>query len=359
MYVMPDTMGHDGQGINCMAMVDDQIYTGGRDGVLFAWRGQQGASGDFQLVQDSRVQMSSSVSSIFYEPSSRWLFCGLWDGSIHAFCKEPQMQEILKGGHRRSITSLIVHSGVVVSGSHEGIVRLWTRNEQMRQFQMHGNPLTNPSGPVSALRVVGDGLWVGGQTGITCFDLNTLQPRGTLQSAHAVTGMVELDGHMIATYANGDIKIFDAAGGEKYVHLSRGEHTTNTSVAMMTHPIENKKMLLCGQRYGYTTAYDLPDFRPRGSWCCKNGSDIRGIVDVQSAGMFVTAGSHSDVFVWKWGAQPQQAAGPSFSPVVANPFAPATQVPFAAAAQPCGGCMGAPGTAPCGGFFGAGGDMMG
>jgi len=36
------------------------------------------------------IAMSSSVCSLFYEPASRWLFCGLWGGEIQAFCKEPK-----------------------------------------------------------------------------------------------------------------------------------------------------------------------------------------------------------------------------------------------------------------------------
>jgi hypothetical protein len=162
--------------------------------------------------------------------------------------------------------------------------------------------------------------------------------------------MVVLDGHMLATYRNGDVKIFDPTGGEKYLHPSRGDHTSNTAVAVMTHPIDNKQMLLCGQQYGYITAYDLPDFRPRGSWCCKNGSDIRAIADVQSGGMLVTGGAHADVMMWKWGASQQGMPSSVAAPVVANPFA--------GAPQPCGGFMGAPapGSAPA---FGGGGCLFG
>lgn len=358
-YCMPDTEGHDLGGVNCMAMVDDKVYTGGKDGCLFVWQGRPGAGGDFQLVQDNQpIVMPSSICSLCYDPSSKWLFCGLWDGNIQAYCKDPPAEERLMG-HRRSVSSIIVHSGVVVSGSNDGTIRLWTRNQQARRFQMHGQAMNNPSGPVNAVRILGDGLWAGGMTGITCFDLNTLQPRGTIPSQHPVASLLELDGHMLATYRNGDVKIFDAAGNEKYLHPSRGEHTSNQGACIMTHPLDGKPMLLCGQQLGYVTAYDLPDFRPRGSWACKHNSDVRAILDVKAGGLFLTAGGHSDVMVWKWGAggaTAHHAPGPGGVGAfrAASPFAPAGGMGMGMAPQAA-----SPFGAPAAGYGVAGDGMMG
>eukprot|EP00928_Gymnodinium_smaydae_P070762 TRINITY_DN54534_c0_g1_i1.p1 TRINITY_DN54534_c0_g1~~TRINITY_DN54534_c0_g1_i1.p1 ORF type:complete len:394 (+),score=69.87 TRINITY_DN54534_c0_g1_i1:138-1319(+) len=343
LYNMPETMGHDHGGINCMTMGDGKVYTGGRDGCLMVWRGQEVPGSGFQLIQEGQpIVLGSSVCSLHYDPGSKWLFCGLWDGDIQAYCKEPPMECRMKG-HRRSVASLTLHSSVLVSGSNDGTVRLWTWNAAGHRFECHGQPMTNPSGAVNVVRVLGDGLWVGAQTGITCFDLNTLQPRGTIASQHPVTAMIELDGFMIATYRNGDVKIFDAAGGEKYCHPSQGEHTSNTSATVMTHPVENKQMLLCGQTMGYVTAYDLPDFRPRGSWVCKHNSDVKALLDVKANGLFVTGGLHSDVMVWAWGK-----SGGASAPV-ASPFAAGAAAPLQQAASPFGG--GAPGGVP-------GGDLM-
>lgn len=344
-YSMPATMGHS-DGINCMTMVDDRVYTGGRDNQLFIWRGAPGPGGTFELVQDMQpVALGSSVTSLVYEPATKWLFCGLWSGAIQAFCKEPIVSDSLLG-HRRSVSSLTVHSSVVISGSNDGTVRLWTRNPQTGRYQAHGQALNNPTGAVTSVRVLNDGLWVAGQNGITCFDLSTLQPRGTVASTHQVTGLLECTGYMLATFYNGDIKIYDAGGTETFNLPSRGEHTSNTAVELMTHPIANKPILLCGQQYGYVTAYDLPDFRPRGSFVCKHNSDVKAIVDAKFGGMFLTGGAHGDVMVWQWGAP---GIGATTVPTVANPFASAVaQVassPFAApalgglgACGPCGAC---------------------
>ena len=43
-----------------------------------------------RLVQDCpEIRLGSSITSLCYEASSTWLFCGLWSGAIRAFCKQP------------------------------------------------------------------------------------------------------------------------------------------------------------------------------------------------------------------------------------------------------------------------------
>eukprot|EP00933_Yihiella_yeosuensis_P055313 TRINITY_DN54044_c0_g1_i1.p1 TRINITY_DN54044_c0_g1~~TRINITY_DN54044_c0_g1_i1.p1 ORF type:complete len:392 (+),score=51.01 TRINITY_DN54044_c0_g1_i1:80-1255(+) len=325
LYYMPHNMGHNGC-VQCIAMADDgKIYTGGRDESLFVWKAQGTPQTGLSLVQDCPpIALGSGVTALLYEPNSRWLFCGLWSGEIRAFCKDPVKDERLQG-HRRSVTCLCVHSSVLISGSNDGTVRLWTANPQTGGFQCHGQPLQSPTGAVSSIKVLGDALWVGSANGITCFDLNSLQPRGTINSVEQVTGLIECQGFMAATFRNGAVKIYDSSGGEIFSRPPMGEHTSNTAVELMTHPIANKPMLLCGQQYGYVTAYDLPEFKPRGSFVCKDGSDIKAILDVKSGGMFLTAGFHGDIVVWMWttpganqgggfGAQPQQAAPSPFAP---------------------------------------------
>mmetsp|Transcript_17144 Transcript_17144/g.36806 ORF Transcript_17144/g.36806 Transcript_17144/m.36806 type:complete len:380 (+) Transcript_17144:171-1310(+) len=333
LWSMPDTMGHS-DGINCMVLVEDRIYTGGRDGNLFIWRGNQTPQGGFELVQDAPpIALNDSVTSLHYDPASKWLFCGLWGGTVVAYCKDPMAEERLTG-HRRSVASIALHSGVLISGSNDGTVRLWTRPQG--RWQMHGQPLNNPSGAVTVVKVVNNALWVAAQNGITCFDLETLNARGTIAANFQVTGLLDCDGYCLATYRNGDIKVFDGTGNETFNFPSRGEHTSNTAVGLMTHPVANKPMLMCGQQFGYVTAYDLPDFKPRGSFVCKTNSDVKAILDVKFGGLFLTGGVHGDIMVWQWG-QPSAGA--------------ATTSPFvqAAAAQNAQGAFGVP---PNGGMMG-------
>lgn len=365
-YNMPQHMGHDG-GVNCMTTVDDRVYTGGRDGQLFVWRGVPGPGGGFELVQDAApIDLGSSVMSMCYDATSRWLFCGLWDGEIQAYCKDPMVQDRLPG-HRLSVTALIVHSGVLVSASHDATVQCWTLNPQNGRYHPHGQPLQNPTGAITQTCIVDGSLWVAGQNGITCFDLASLQAKGTIPSTHQVTGLVDCQGFMVAAMRNGDLKVYDTLGNEKFNLPSRGEHTSNIALDIMMHPKENKPMILCGQQQGYVTAYDLPDFRPRGSFVCKQNSDIKAILDLKSGGLFMTGGAHGDIMVWQWttpsGPQMAQQA-----PVASNPFAAAGQPQAAMASSPfavapgggCGAgmpCGGAPcGAPPPGGGFG--GDLM-
>lgn len=347
-FTMPATMGHEG-GVNCMIMVDDRVYTGGRDCRLYVWRGVQGPGGGFELVQDAPpIELGANVTAMFYDPTTRWLFCGLWSGEIQAYCKDPVVQDRLPG-HRRSVTSVLVHSSVLITGSNDGTVRLWTLNPQTCRYQGHGEAINNPTGAITAIRVVNGGLWVAAQNGITSFDLGTLQPRGTIPSTHQVTGLVDCDSFVLATLRNGDVKVYDGSGTETFNLPSRGEHTSNTACELIAHPATNKPMLLCGQQYGYITAYDLPDFRPRGSFVCKQNSDVKAILNLQVGGMFMTGGTHGDVMVWQWGAtaapQPQMASSPFAA------AAPQASSPFAAPGGFPGG--------PCGGGCGGGGAMMG
>lgn len=355
LWNMPTTMGH-ASAVQCMSMVDDKVYTGGRDSALLMWRGNKGQRpGEFELVQDGQgITLASSPTCMLYEPASKWLFLGCWRGEVQAYCKDP-MKECRLEGHRQCVSSIAIHSSVVISGSADATVRLWTPNQQAGTFQACGQPLQNPSGPVNVVKVFNDSLWAGGEQGITCFDLNTLQAKGTIPSPAGVSSMFDMQGYMLVAYKNGEVKIFDAAGAQTYLHPPTGEHTTNTAVEIMTHPYENKPMLLCGQQFGYVTAYDLPDFRPRGTLCAKNQSDIRSIVDVKADGMFLTAGQHGDIMVWQWQQGGSGGIGASNGPVASNPFAPAGG----------GAAMGAPAMAanpfapsPGAGGFGMGNGMM-
>lgn len=349
LYSMPHNMGH-ASAVQCMAMVDDKVYTGGRDNQLFMWRGKKDPGRDFELAEDMPpITLSSSINTMLYDPSSKWLFLGLWRGEIQGFCRDPVMDCRLEG-HRKCVSSLAIHSSVVISGSQDSTVQLWTPNPQAGRFQACGQPLTNPSGPVNSVKVFNDGLWVGGESGITCFDLGTLQAKGTIPAVAGVASMLDFQGYMLVAFKNGEVKIFDGTGAQTYLHPPQGEHTTNTAVELMMHPFANKPMLLCGQEFGYVTAYDLPDFRPRGTFISRDQSHVRSIVDVKADGMFLTAGQYGDIMVWQWQQGPSAGPGGGGNVSVAsNPFAPSGAAgmgaapvasnPFAAGGAPPGGGM--------------------
>lgn len=48
-----------------------------------------------------------------------------------------------------------------------------------------------------------------------------------------------------------------------------------------------------------TTVYDVPDFRPRGTFTTGYDGDVTAIVDMGN-GIFITCGLAGDVVIWRW-----------------------------------------------------------
>ena len=96
------------------------------------------------------------------------------------------------------------------------------------------------------------------------------------------------------------VKVFDGTGAERHSHGPVGEHTTNTAVALLQHPHDGVMILLCGQELGYVTAYEVPEFRPRGTFTTGYQGDVTAIVDMGASGMFATCSFSGDVHLWQW-----------------------------------------------------------
>jgi len=295
---MPDTQGHD-DGIFTAIMMGDRVCTGGKDGRLMVWMGQRSNTGSNTLVEDNEVDFGSGVTSLLFHAESKWLFCGLFNGDIRAFRQEPAAETRLTG-HREPVTCMLVHESVLVSGSHDGSVRAWQYDTAGNSFQCVAT-IASPLGQVFKILVHPSGnLWVGSQRGITCVNLQSLQPVGNVESPSRVVAMLLYQSSIIVAFANGTIKVYDATGNEQFSHGPLGEHTTNTSVAMMRIPNKGKDVLLCGQELGYVTAYDIPDFKPRGSFSTGYDGEVMTILDLGADGLFVTCGFSGDVVIWRW-----------------------------------------------------------
>jgi len=186
---------------------------------------------------------------LLFHPESKWLFCGTASGSIKAYRQEPIAEAELTG-HTAAVTSLLVHEAVLLSGSEDGTVRAW-KHDAASGFVCAAT-VQSTLGPVHALLVQKlGGMWVGCQRGITCVDLVSLQAVGSIESPARVVGLEQYLDCVIAAYADGVVRIFDATGSENFKHGPLGEHTTNTAIALQRHPQEGKDILLCGQELGY------------------------------------------------------------------------------------------------------------
>jgi len=296
---MSDHMGHT-DGIYASIVMGDRVCTGGRDGRLLLWRGGTSPqSGNLCFVEDNAVDLPAGVSSLLYHAESKWLFCGLMNGLIKAFRQEPHAEAMLTG-HGEAVTSMLVHESVLLSGSHDGTIRAWQYDPASSGFRCAAT-VACPLGEVFKLHLqLPTGLWVGAQRGISCVDLQTMQPKGNIEAPARVVGLLSYQECVIAAFANGVVKVFDAVGKEQFSHGPLGEHTTNTAIAMMRVPRDGKDVLLCAQEFGYVTVYDVPDFNPRGTFTTGYDGEVMAIVDMGSGGIFVTCGLSGDVVIWRW-----------------------------------------------------------
>mmetsp|Transcript_136109 Transcript_136109/g.261478 ORF Transcript_136109/g.261478 Transcript_136109/m.261478 type:complete len:450 (+) Transcript_136109:107-1456(+) len=300
LWSMPDDKGHD-DGIHAGIAMGDRLCTAGRDQRLLLWRGESDPQkpGGVILALDNEVAFPAAVTALLFHAASKWLFCGLASGAIRAFRQEPLAQADM-AGHTAAITKMLVHEAILLSGSEDGFVRAWSHDASSGGFQCAAS-IQIPTGPVYALHVqVPGGIWAGAARGISCIDLGTLQPVGNIESPARVVELLSYKDCVLAAYADGVIKVFDAAGAEKFKHGPLGEHVTNYSLVLMQHPHAKKDVLLCGQEFGYITAYDIPEFRPRGTFSTGYEGEVTAIVDMGANGLFVTCGLSGDVILWRW-----------------------------------------------------------
>jgi len=296
-WSMPSNQGHE-DGIDTAILMGEQLCTGGRDAQLMVWSGQTTSYG-LSLVKDNDVRLPAAVTALFYHAESKWLFCGLSTGQIQAYRQQPPAQALLVG-HTATVTSLLVHQMILLSGSSDASIRAWRYQEANGSFECV-TTVQSPLGEVLCIHLqLPGGLWVGAQRGISCVSLETMQPVGNIECPAPVVKLLPYEGSVVVALANGVVKVFDAAGNQQFTHGPLGDHVTNTSAVLMQHPIAGKTLLICGQEFGYATAYEFPDFRPRGSFRTGFDGPVTSIVDMGAGGVFVTCGLSGDVVIWRW-----------------------------------------------------------
>lgn len=252
------------------------------------------------MKQENEVSFSAGVSALLFHAASKWFFCGLLDGLIKAYRQDPVAEANLQG-HTGAVAALLLHEDVLLSGSEDCSVCACKYDAACGAFQC-ATTVASTVGPVFALHVdmTSAGLWVGGHQGISCVSLQTMQSSGSIASPAQVVALLPYESCVIAAYGDGVVKVFDAGGKEQFSHGPVGEHTTNTAVTIMRHPVAGKMLLLCGQELGYITAYDLPEFRPRGTFSTGYQGDVTAIVDMGADGLFFTCSFSGDVILWRW-----------------------------------------------------------
>jgi len=278
--------------------VGDRICTGCRDGRLVFWSGTV-LHGSLALVQESVVGLEACATAMLYHAASKWIFCGLSSGQIKAYRREPPADYTLVG-HTAAVSTFVIHEAILLSGDQDSCIRLWRHSETSAGFECVATVRSEAGGVTALLVQMPENLWVGGQSGINCLRLQRMESAGTLASAERVVSLLSFESYVLAAYGNGAVKAFNAAGVETFCHGPAVEHSSNTVMTTMRHPGSGKAMLLCGQKRGLVAVYDLPEFRPRGTFSTGYEGDVTAIVDLDQDGLFATCGLSGDVVLWRW-----------------------------------------------------------
>ncbi|CAJ1348765.1 unnamed protein product [Effrenium voratum] len=174
-----------------VVMAADCIYTASRDKTLKRWKVCTTA-GAFELKPELEVPLGEVCWCLI--SAGDWLFCGLGDGNIKGFMKNGQ--EAVLRGHAKRVSSLITHQHVLLSGASDGSVRCWQLNAHTSTFECTHSISEGISGSVTSLAVLGEGLWVGGTSGVALVELASLRVVKQLEPRKYVSGLLQFEGHM-------------------------------------------------------------------------------------------------------------------------------------------------------------------
>lgn len=274
----------------------------------------------FRLDQDKDIDMGTFISAMTFE--SPWLVVGLGNGALKAFNQDSKAEHpALNVVHTGQVNALVLKevngAACLLSAAEDGTFAIHTfRDGAFAQAtQASLATMGGASGPIKALQVLGTSLWLGAKTGVSVIDLQTLTVKGTVPVNPELRDMVTYEEggvpFCILALVNGGILILDSAGNPVFQRGPAGDHTSNTSISLVFHHVDQKFMLICGQDYGYCTAYDLPAFTPRGSFRVHEGSNITHLKEIrpggQPQGLFVVGGATGDVSLWQFGHPPDDS----------------------------------------------------
>eukprot|EP00397_Hematodinium_sp_SG-2012_P035059 GEMP01037670.1.p1 GENE.GEMP01037670.1~~GEMP01037670.1.p1 ORF type:complete len:516 (+),score=58.43 GEMP01037670.1:135-1550(+) len=289
--------------VDALAMFNDKLVSASSDKTAIIWKGNAGGPYGLSLVKDNQLKFRIGCNSLYFEPSAQMLFCGLNNGEIKCFQASPP-REMLLVGHQKAVTCQTSQptpngEGVLITGSLDGTIRFWVFNQSASCFNCT-HQLESHCGPVCSIQVLGECLWVGGERGMSCLNLLSLQLVGKIDCSSPMCGpFILFENYIIASFKDGSVGIYDQQGNEMYMQSAQGEHQSNTAVGLVKHP-SGVPLILCGQRGGFVTAYELPSFKPRGSFKGVDGSDVTSILDLGLDGMCVVGGDYGDLTIWQW-----------------------------------------------------------
>ncbi|CAJ1407813.1 unnamed protein product [Effrenium voratum] len=278
-----------GSSIQAMVMTEQGIYTVSQDKTMKRWKPTRNGS-VFELVPEVSVPLPDSGHSLLF--SNGWLFCGLWDGQIQAFAQDGT-QSVLKG-HSKRVTTLLVHQGVLMTGSADKELRLWQMDSAAKTFNCTHTIEESLPGPINKIHVLGGHLFVGGHYGLAMLDLASLKVTKLLPPTKSVTDILEFQGHVIVAYSEGVIRIFDAEG-----NLKTESKALDAGPILKLAGLDSGPRVLCGHAHGQVSTIQLPSFEFKTEFQALPGHKVDSLLCAGHDGIFLIGSQDGSLQLWQ------------------------------------------------------------
>jgi len=274
--------------IMSIVLADDFIYTASRDKTLKRWKPGKNAANRFELTVDVVVQLGDLCCSMVYV--GEWLFCGLGAGTIRGYAKSGKEADLR--GHTKRVSALVVHQGVLVSGSSDMTVRVWQAGEPGPFTCTHKIDEGVP-GACTALCPLGTNLWVGGTSGVALLELASLRITQQIMPKKTVAGFLEFQGHVIVAYSEGSLCIFDPAGTQKH-----SQAPTPAGPLLCLAGLSSGPRVLLGHARGQVSSITLPMFHLKKYWQAFERHKVQTICCTPE-GIFLLGCENGDLQLWQ------------------------------------------------------------
>lgn len=276
--------------ICAIAMTEQGIYTASQDKSLKRWKPQKDASGRYQLLQELNVPLDDGCFSMYC--AGGWIFCGLWSGTVKAFSQDGVNTDLR--GHTKRVTAITQHQGILITGSAGRDVRLWVMDPNTKVFNCTHTLTESMPGSINCLHILGGNLWAGGMSGIAVIDLVSLKVTKLLPPTRSVTSFLEFQGHVVAAYGDGSLRVFDAEGSMK----SEMPSLAGGSIQAIGG-LESGPRLLCGHGHGQVSTITLPDFNFKTQFQAMLDTSIDSLMCAGQDGLFLLGCKKGNLQLWQ------------------------------------------------------------
>eukprot|EP00747_Dinoflagellata_sp_TGD_P167827 gnl/TRDRNA2_/TRDRNA2_193013_c0_seq1.p1 gnl/TRDRNA2_/TRDRNA2_193013_c0~~gnl/TRDRNA2_/TRDRNA2_193013_c0_seq1.p1 ORF type:complete len:445 (+),score=74.23 gnl/TRDRNA2_/TRDRNA2_193013_c0_seq1:106-1335(+) len=276
--------------IMAVCITADCVYSASRDKMLKRWKVQKNAQGRFELVPEIEIPLGEQCWSMLYV--GEWLFCGLGDGSIRGYKKDGNQQT--GRNHTKRVTALLVHEAVLISGSSDGAIGLWQMGADGNSFSCTHSITEGITGSCTCLAVLQGHLWCGGTSGIAIVELTSLKVVKQLPPKKFVASFVTYEGHLIVSYADGSLVVFDAGGNVKHT-----QQALPAGPVLAMCGLEVGPRLLLGHAKGQVSSIGLPMFEFKRWWQALEKCKVQTLCAVGSDGIFIVGAENGNLQVWQ------------------------------------------------------------